>query len=309
MSRPPFSYEFINGYNSLVSPSTVHIKNTGLAQFFKRYLLQDAISVFDWKMPEEWATNYFLTVLYVLGYIPIINTPEFGVIPQHGGLGGLNVFYQPRYAIITNPLLKGTLQPVIDEDCVVLRLQPDYMGLYDLVDYYGDLMAIAAETAGINIVNSKLSFVFAAKNKAAAESFKKLYDQIQDGNPAAFVDKDLLDDDGHLTVEFLNQNVGQNYIADRLFDAIQEIKKMFLTDIGIPNANTDKRERLITSEVEANDFETRSKCGLWLKELQKGCKKARDMFGVELYVDWNKDLKLDTREEVTEDARVDLGNL
>ena len=49
-----YIYEFINSYNSTVSPSTVHIKNTGLARFFKRYLLQEAISVFDWKLPEKW---------------------------------------------------------------------------------------------------------------------------------------------------------------------------------------------------------------------------------------------------------------
>ena len=39
MNRP-YSQEFINQYNSVISPSTVHIKNTALAQFFKRYLLE-----------------------------------------------------------------------------------------------------------------------------------------------------------------------------------------------------------------------------------------------------------------------------
>lgn len=307
LSNLPVSYDFINAYNSLTSPSTVHVKNTGLAQFFKRYLLQDAMSVFEWKMPETWAENYFLTVLYTIGYIIVLDTPEFGVIPQHGGLGGYNAQYQPLYAMVSNPLIRDTLRPIIDEECVVLRLQPDYCGLFDLVDYYGDLLAMAAETAGVNIINSKLSFVFAAKNKAAAESFKKLYDQIQAGNPAAFVDKDLTDDDGHLTVEFLNQNVGQNFIADRLFDTIREIKQMFLTDIGIPNANTDKRERLISEEVRANDFETRSKCKIWLKELQKGCAKVRKMFGVDVSVDWQPELKKAMGGDT--DARVDTRDL
>lgn len=298
------SYEFINAYNSIVSPSTVHVKNTALAQFFKRYLLDEAISVFKWTMPETWAENYFLTVLYTIGYIAILETDKFGVIPQHCGLGGYNVFYQPRYAIVTNPLFNKTYDPVIGQECEILRLQPDYCGLYDLIDYYGDLMAVTAETAGINIVNSKLSFVFAAQNKAAAEAFKKLYDQIQEGNPAAFVDKDLLDDEGRLTVEFLNQNVGQNFIADRLLDTLRTIRCMFLTDIGIPNANTDKRERLITDEVNANNFEVRSKAGLWLRTLQKDCAKVRDMFGIDLSVDWQDGL----REEV-EDVSLNFSDL
>lgn len=306
MNNAPYSYDFINAYNSLVTPSTVHVKNTALAQFFKRYLLDEAFSVFEWKMPETWAENYFLTVLYTIGYIAVLETDKFGVIPQHCGLGGYNVMYQPSYCIISNPLFYKTYEPIINEECGLLRLQPDYCGIYDLIDYYGDMMAVTAETAGINIINSKLSFVFAAQNKAAAESFKKLYDQIQAGNPAAFVDKDLLDDEGRLTVEFLNQNVGQNFIADRLLDTIRTIKCMFLTDIGIPNANTDKRERLITDEVNANNFETRSKASLWLNTLKKDCAKVRDLFGIELDVDWSKDLK---REEVRSDAGIYPDNL
>lgn len=294
-----YNYDFINSYNATVSPSTVHVKNTGLARFFKRYLLQEAISVFDWKLPETWSKNYFLYVLYVIGYIGIVNTDRFGVIPQHGGLGGYNVFYQPRYMLINNPLFAGTLKPVIDEDCVCLRLQPDYCGLYDIVDYYGDLMALCAEATGINLVNSKLSFIFAAKNKATAESLKALYDKIAGGEPAAFADKELFDDEGNLTVSMFNQDVGRNFIADRLLDTMRTIRCQFLTDIGIPNANTDKRERLITDEVNANNFETRAKCSVWLDELQKGCRKVREMFGVEISVDWREDLK---EKEVPQDG-------
>ena len=48
----PYYYDYINKQNSTVKPSTVHIHNTGLSMFFKRYLLQRAISVFKWKLPE-----------------------------------------------------------------------------------------------------------------------------------------------------------------------------------------------------------------------------------------------------------------
>lgn len=295
----PYNYDFINAYNGVMSPSTVHVKNTGLARFFKRYLLQEAFSVFDWKMPETWDKNYFLYVLYVIGFIGIVETDRYGVIPQHGGLGGYTVQYQPQYMLISNPLIAGTLKPVIGEDCVCLRLQPDYCGLYDIIDYYGDLMALCAEAAGVNLLNSKLSFIFAAENKATAESFKKLYDQFSGGEPAVFADKNLFDDEGNLRVTMFNQNVGENFITDRLLDTMRTIRCQFLTDIGIPNANTDKRERLITDEVNANNFETRAKCAVWLDELKKGCKQAREMFGIELSVDWRSDLK---EKEVQDDG-------
>ena len=292
MSNPPYDYSVYNAYNGVISPSTVHVRSTGLARFFKRYLLQEAMSVFEWKMPESWARNYFLSVLYVWGYIGVLNPgDEFGPIPQHCGLGGYSVQYQPTRALFASPIF-GSRDLEIGRECEIVRLQPDYCGLYDIVDYYGDMMALCAETVGVNIVNSKLSYVFAAQNKAAAESYKKVYDQIAGGNPAVFADKSLLDDDGRLMVQLLQQNVGQNFIADRLLDCLGTIRNQFLTAIGIPNANTDKRERLNADEVNANNFETRANCALWLDELQKACRLVNEMFPtVGLSVDWRKDLK------------------
>ena len=65
---------------------------------------------------------------------------------------------------------------------------------------------------------------------------------------------------------------------------------MFDTDIGIPNSNTDKKERLIVDEVNSNNEETLSKCSLWLDHCKKGCDKINQMFGnylqTEISVDW-----------------------
>lgn len=294
MINTPYFYDNVNAYNGLVSPSTVHVKNTGLAQFFKRYLLQDAMTPFQWEMPEEWDRSYFLYVLYVIGFIGILDTDKYGVIPQHGTLSGYNIFYRPSDLIVTNPLFGSRSYTLrIGRDTTLIKLEPDYLGLYDIVDYYGDLMALAAETAGVNLLNSKLSFVFAADNKAAAESYKKLFDDITSGNPMAVVDKNLFDDMGNLKVQLFLQNVGQNFIADKLLDVLRTIRAMFLTEIGIPNANTQKKERLIKDEVNANNFETRSKCALWLDELQKSCRQASDMFGISLSVDWRDDIKME----------------
>lgn len=149
----------------------------------------------------------------------------------------------------------------------------------------------------MNILNSKLSFVFAAENKATAESFKKLYDNYASGEPAGFADKKLFDENGQLRVNLLVQNVGQNFIADRLLDCLGAIRNKFLTDIGIPNANTDKRERLLTDEVNANNFETASKASVWLETMKKGMETARNLHGLtidQLNVEWSETPKFAT---------------
>lgn len=295
MNNPPYSFDEINMYNAAVQPSTVHVRNTASARFFKRYLLQEAFSPFKIKLPANWIRDYFLYVVYVIGNIGVIRTDKYGIIPQHGTPSGYTVQYQPDRYIIANPLLRTRADGyIIDEECSVIKLQPDWCGLYDIVDFYGDMMALTAEAAGVNILNSHMAYVFGAKTKAQAETLKKLYDNVAGGEPAQFVDKELFDDEGHLNVTLFTQNVGQNFIADKMLNVLLTLRKMFLTQIGIPNANTEKKERLITEEVTANNFETRSKCEIWLETLQTGFKQTRDLFGIpetDLNVDWRDDLK------------------
>lgn len=285
MSNAPYSYDFINRYNSSFSPSTVHCKNTGLVNYYIRYLVQKVISVFEFSgIPEEWALNYFQYVLMCRGYVAILDTDEFGVIPQECGLGGFNIFYQPRFATIANPLLPGVKQPVIGEGCAVIAMQPDYGSVMDLVGTYADLMALCLETAGVNLLNSKLSYVFAAGSKAQAEAFKKIYDKIASGEPATFVDKSLFNEDGSRAWDVFFQNMKQNYVAGDVLNDMKTLEDQFNTAIGIPNANTQKRERLVVDEVNANNVDTKSRVNLWLETMRRGMSMANDMFGLNLGV-------------------------
>lgn len=282
----PAMYGEIDLYNSSFSPSTVHVKNTMLQRYFRKYLLQKAISVFKWKLPEEWDEDYFKYVLYGLGYIAVLNTRSFGVICQGGSLGGYNLYYRPSYIMITNPLLKETITADIDVDCAIIKLQPDYSSIMDIVGYYADQMALASEALGLNLVNVKTGVIFGAKDKTQAESYKKMYDKLNTGDPAVFIDKNLFDDQGKPNWMPFVQNMTQQYISDKLLSDIRKIESMYDTEIGIPNANTDKAERLITDEVNANNVETATRCELWLESIRKGIKKANSMYGLDLSVDW-----------------------
>ena len=257
-----------------------------LTWYYSRYLIQKAISVFEWSLPERWNKDYFLYVLYCFGRLAVVNTDKFGVIPQACGLMGYNVYYQPTKAIITNPLLTGMLQPRIDVDCTIIKLQPDWGGIMDLVRYYANLMAQAAQATGVNLANSKAAVAFFARNKAGSEAYKKAYDQIANGQPMVVMDKTLLDDDGNPQWQLWSRELKSSYLVTDLLADMRKIEAMYDTDIGIPNANTDKRERLISDEVNANNVETYSKCSLWLEQLQESCRKTRNMFDVDISVDW-----------------------
>lgn len=282
----PYSAAYINEATAFTTPSTVHVRNTALSHFFRRYLMQRAISVFKWEMPDTWSRDYFLYTLYGYGFIAVVNTDKYGVIPQACGLRGLDVFYRPTNAVITNPLLRGIIEPRIGSECVLMKIAPDYNGIADLVGYYGDMLALCAETVGVNLLNSHLATVFFSDDKPMAESFKKLYDQVSEGNPAAVVDKHLLTDDGKPRWETFTQNASQNFIADKVWEIMRKLQNAFDTEIGIPNANSEKRERMIIDEVNANNAETFTRAQMILDHLQESCEAVRKMFGIEISVEW-----------------------
>lgn len=248
--------------------------------------MQKAISVFKWSMPEEWDKDYFLYTLYAYGFISIFYTDKFGTICQQCAPGGYNLYYRPSYVIVTNPLLEKTYTLNIDRDCVLLKLQPDYSSICDLVGYYADQLALCAEAMGVNLVNTKSGTVFGAESKAQAETYKKMFDTLSEGDPAVVIGKKLLNDDGSPNWFPFTQHVKESYIVSDVLSDMRKIEAMFDTEIGIPNANTDKRERLIADEVNANNVETATRCELWLETLRKGIEKANTMFDLSLSVDW-----------------------
>lgn len=283
-SGVPVMYDYNNLYNGMINPSTVHVQNTGLQWYFRRYLLQKAMAVFEWQLPETWNRDYFLYTLYCWGFIGVVNTDRFGVICQGAALKGYGVYYQPTHLVIANPLLTGILEPEIGTQCALIKLQPDYRGVMDRINFYADMLALSAETAGADLVNSRLAYVFGAQNKQQAEAFKKMFDGIASGQPAQFVDKSLFNDDGTPNWMLFNQNIKNTYIAGDILDDMRKWELKFDTDFGINNASIEKKERLLVDEVNSNNEEIRLWSDLALEELRKGCKEANNLFGINISV-------------------------
>ena len=298
-----YSYDFINKYNAHIKPSTMHSQDNATAWYFRRYLLQKIISVYEFTgIPETWSEDYFLYTLFVCGYVAVINTDKFGVIPQHCSLFGYDVFYRPTNVNIANPLLRGNLTPRIGVDCALIRLMPDYGSCWDIISYYADLLALCTESLGANLVNSKLAYVFACDNKTVSESFKKMFDQINEGNPAVFADKKLFNEDGSPMWDSFQNNLKQNYIAKDILEDMTKIDARFCTEIGIPNVNMAKESGVTDNEVEANNIDTKSKAALWLETMKKGITITNDMFNLNISVDFRY-------KEKTEDVSFDNGNV
>lgn len=284
----PIPFDVINLINSCYSPNSVVKRNNYSYNFYCRYLYDKLKAVFKFTMPETFGEELFKNALFANGYVTILPSDEFGLLAQWGVGGGYTVNYTPRFVLVANPLLPDISgkELIIDEDCTVIRLNGEWSGVLDLVSYYAEKMALASQAVDTNLINSKIAYIFAAKDKAQAQTFKKALDRIYDGEPAVILDKSLFDEEGKPAWNAFTQKPKDIYLVSDLLDDLAKIEDEFDTRIGIPNANTDKRERLITDEVNANNVETAILADDWLEHIRAGCDRVREMYGAEITVDW-----------------------
>lgn len=288
MSNIPIFYDYQNQIQSFSSPIPQYNINNETTHYFARFILQKVLSNFRFTgVPETWPKNYIEYCLFCNGVFAVVKTPEFGIIPQACGLTGYNVFWGPKSVLISNPLLPqlSGKQLEIGTDCEIVHLSPDYCGILDLVYKYATEYALATEAFDVTLVNSKLAYVFAAGNKQVAASFKKMYDQISQGNPAVFIDSSLLNPDGRPAWEAIfRDNKGSGIIND-LLTALEKLDARLNTDIGIPNTNISKASGVTPDEVNANNMDTSTKAVLWRDSIREGLKKVNKMFGLNIGVD------------------------
>ena len=284
----PVDYSFENLYNSRLNPSAIHTRNTGLFMYYGDYLFKKILSVFKFNgLPDIWEENYFKAVLFGIGFIAIFDDPAYGVICQQCSLSDTySLFRQPTRVIIANPFFKKSFQLKVGKTCEILKVQPDYHSVLDIVSYYADMLAVAGETMAVNLINSKVSYTFFAQNRQMAESFKKMYDEMASGRPFTIIDKSLQSEDGTKNWDAFMQNVGQNYIVSSVLNDMKTIEDQFNTKIGIPNANTQKRERLISSEVESNDVDTTALVQIWLDTMKRDIDRINAKYGTGISVEY-----------------------
>lgn len=305
----PYSYEQINAAVSPITPSVMHTAGNALSYYFRKYLFLEAVSMVKWTLPETWPENRLEYLVFGSGGVTVFDTDKFGLIYDRMSLSGINVFYNPTHSVIANPFIRGQQYLQIGRQCEIIHLQPDYRGIVDIVAYYGDMMALAAQTIQTNLINSRLSYVFGSSNKAGAESFKKMFDSIMQGDPAVFIDRQLLKNTQQgrgqeAAWQTFSADLKGNFITNELLTALKTIKALFDTDVGIPNTNTSKKERMLSDEVNSNNVETSAKASLWLESLQKSCERVHKLFGLDktdLWVDWrfppeDRGLSIDARD-------------
>lgn len=290
MEYNPVAYDDLKREFFAERPKDVDGVANASAIYYQKWILKKVFSVFDFNgFPKDWDFDYILTTLFLEGHFCITDTAA-GVIPLRCGVAGINIFNHPTEAIIANPVLGNFRRKIYPEwqsasmgsaedekPCALVKLQYNYLGIVDMINRYSSLLSMCDSAIAVNLMNSKVAFIGLASSKGQARTMKKMYDMISAGNPAVFVRGDVINQD-----TFFFNHVKENFVGNDIQLLKRSIINEFLTEIGINNANLDKRERLVTNEVEANDIEIRANVEHWLYNINEGLNAANELYGMNM---------------------------
>lgn len=282
MQYMPLNFHDINVAAGLNSPSSVKSYNNKSFWFWCRALFQRMQSTIKMDLPEEWSgdiEDFFKWCLFSFGFVIISENDEFGRFFQPGTLSGYDFYYQPKRAIISNPMYNAELE--IGKDCEILKLTPDYYGCFDIIEYYAEKLSTLDNAINMSLINNKYAFLWGAKNKAAGQALKKMLDLVNDGEPAVIWDMKLSNDpnDKELPFQELRRdNLKESYITtDQLAD-FQTILNNFDSEIGIPSLPYHKKERLVTEEATIRRMDATARSVTWINTLKASLKTVKKLY-------------------------------
>ena len=136
-----------------------------------------------------------------------------------------------------------------------------------------------------NIKQQKFPYLITT-NKNNELSMKKLYEKIQNGDPVIYGSKEI----DLNTIQVMQTNTP--YVVDKLNQYRYELEREILTFFGLNN-NFEKKERLLTDEVNSNNDYVSSNIDLMLKTREEFCEEVNKMFGLNISVCKKYDLQIE----------------
>lgn len=165
------------------------------------------------------------------------------------------------------------------EDCVLIENNKLRMPTYFAVMFFVGKLYELSRSADVNTKQLKLQTLFTA-NDDNVLTVKKIIDEIDANNWAIIKDKSLKVDEIVQAIQ-----TGVKCLLPDLRNEYNAVMNEALTYFGINNSNTDKRERLITDEANANNQFIDSCAEMFLESRQRACEEINKKFGLKIKVE------------------------
>ena len=262
-----------------------------------------ATSLFTWKNLDKYAgtgaSRFLEQSLYEQGRACFVKDEKLGYLAlKVNPSDKLNIYMLPTKV---NAWSLGYNKEFEFDDIVYImnnEIQKPTLASLELFAYR---LYETERTIDVNLQAQKTPILIEGDTKTIL-TLKNVYMQYSGNTPFIFGNKQF-DISNKLNV----LKTDAPYLIDKLDVHKHQIFNDALTVLGIDNANTDKKERLIVNEVESNEQLVTYYLNCWYKTRKKACDEINEKFGLDIEIELNKeviDLLKVTDNDIINDEKV-----
>ena len=264
--------------------------NATYLQYYMR-LAELSMSMFEWTgLPDSIDPRFLELTLFEDGAAVFFRDEELGYLALQCAVnGGFNVYRIPlnRRAYAVNGYQK-TLN--INDSVIIYNNALRTNSMLD-VAAFADRLYNIDRTIDVN-VNAQKTPILIKCPESQRLTMENIYQQYDGNQPVIFGDKAL--NPG----EFVVLKTDAPYMADKLYSLKTQMWNEALTYLGIPNVNIQKKERLVSDEVERNQGGTIASRYSRLEARRQACREINRMFpDLNVWCDYREEFKEEAAKE------------
>lgn len=235
-----------------------------------------ALSVFEWvDLPQSMNERFLEKCLFENGCALVGDSKLYGILNLRATPNGQMNIYE-NYTGYTGYSI-GYSQQFKENECVYIRNNKTATSTSLVIDEYCRKLTNLEIAIQGNLRNQRFP-VICTMDESQRLTYENILEKFEGGVPFIMADKNF---DSNTVKVF---DTKTPLIVNALLQAKIQIWNECISYLGINNANTEKRERLISDEVNANNELLESHLSIMLSERELGCKKINEMFGLNISV-------------------------
>lgn len=240
------------------------------------------LSMFDWvNLPSSMNARFIEMCLYYQGQAALLYDDDYGYINTMAADGGyINIYGLPTevmcYSYRFNQRRSLFMTDTGEEkgkECILVMNNYERVPTQATVTLFAARLAEAQRTADVNIKAQRTPILITTDQKQYF-TLKKMYEEYDGNTPAIFADKNLISPDALKALK-----TDAPFICNDIYQYKREIWNEFLTFMGIQNLS-EKRERLITGEVDSNNELLNLNLQALLIPRKEACKQFNEKYGL-----------------------------
>ena len=247
-----------------------------------QYMLAKTVSMFEYQgLPDTLPADVLEKMLQQQGAV-FVTKVEGDIYAFTGGIGGeVDVYNRPTQIVIANPALKFNKTLDLEKDGVLMRNDDYCIGLLPLFDKAHTMMVeneINMMVFGYNTRTQKLISASDDKTRESAELFLK---RAVDGDISVVAENAIFDG-----VRVQAAQSSQSVSITNMTEFQQYLKGSLYNEVGLSSNFNMKRERLISSELDASEDSLFPFVYNMMRCRIEAVKKINEMFDLNIQVDF-----------------------